>query len=210
MKPNDIIIIVLGLFSFASCCPEDKNKSYTVTRFKDTLSTGFIPTINGSCTFHTDSGKSMLFDEVTTKHEIREYEDCRNGECCHHVVNDEAKELCYISNNDEVRIRCRLCSEISTDQVYFEMTNFKTSSSSSPSFLYYVRDKDIKHILDSSLNSCVYEDTITLRNKLYTDIYRFFIHYSDSDMKYAEDVYYSNKEGVVGFKLNDKSIWTKD
>ena len=63
----------------------------------------------------------------------------------------------------------------------------------------------------NSLN-CVYHDTITLRGKLYSDIYNYCIDTTKIDNNYIQPIgLYVNKEiGLLGFYFNDGDKWIKE
>ena len=212
MKTTNIVIAILSLLLISACntCPQSKNRTYRETRFKNNQSSSFIPLINGSITFHADSGKTLVFDQVTTSHNFTDQNQCETEECCHHIVNVETNRLLYISTKVNLQFQCSMYSGDVTDLILFVMSKETPADNSDfASSIFYVNHIDINNIFNHSDTNCAYIDRIILRNKVYTDIYNFKGS-STENKKFAESVYSNKTVGIVGFKLNDKSIWTKD
>ena len=192
----------------SSCVKCDKaNDVVRAASFKP-FSKTLIPYINGSVVFVSDSNKSIVFDNVSTEHGFNKYKTCMCIECCcNDYVNQKSTRLLYTSNNKNVSFQVFVSAGDSTDFMLFDM--YKMSSDTSEyvtSLRYFNNENPLKPNTDSIAN-CKFLASKNLNSKVYNNVYVISGN-TDEKKKFAEEVYYTSKEGIIGYKLNDKSIWT--
>jgi hypothetical protein len=76
------------------------------------------------------------------------------------------------------------------------------------SSLSYFENENPEKLTTDSINNCKFITTKTLNGKTFNNVYSIK-GTSDENMKYAIEVFYSTKDGIVAYILNDKSIWLR-
>ncbi len=193
---------------FGSCYRCDKSKKQVrITRLKG-MNSLYIPALFGSMDFVSDSGVTMKFDEVTTTHEFKEVQNCQCIECCcSDYVNYEITRQVYWNHKDNFTFQMVLNS----DDVYDGMLFTMSRSSSDPcnyGDVEYIRNDSISDAFNDSIPNRLFLDNLDFRGKAYKNVYQISVPdlYANT-RKYAETVYYTQSNGIIGFILNDKSKW---
>lgn len=209
-----IHLVIPLFFLILSCnpCPKDKNYSYRETRLKSSLVTNFIPTINGKLIFQSDSGSKIIFDQISLEHNFITGRDkgCEPENCCHNKLNYESKRLLYVSNNENLVIQFALRSGDTSDYFIATMSNWVPAESSEfASSVRYADNIDFLKIIKHTATNLGYVDSLSLRDKIYKNVY-IFQGNTFEQKKFAKNVYYKSSIGLIGFKLNDNTIWAID
>lgn len=191
----------------SSCVKCDKANDVVRTSSFKPFSKTLIPSINGSIEFISDSNMSIVFDDVSTEHGFNKYKTCMCIECCcNDYVNQESTRQLYISNKKNVSFQVYLGAGDSIDFVRFGMYKMSSDTSEYVSFLRYFDNENPLKLTTDSIANCKFLATKTINNKVFNNVY-VISGKTDENKKFADEVYYTSKEGIVGYKLNDKSIW---
>ncbi|MFZ4796963.1 MAG: hypothetical protein ACOYMA_05680 [Bacteroidia bacterium] len=206
------VVIFLGIFFlqlFISCNKCDKtNRVVRNVPFK-TFSKTLIPTLNGSIEFVSDSGKSIIFDKVTTEQGFKEHKNCTCIECCcYDYINVESTRLIYNSTKENASFQVTIGAGDSIDIMLFDMFKMSSDPTKYVSLLRYFDYENPEKLITDSINNCKFLANKTLNGKTFNNVYSIQ-GTSNEDKKYAKEVFYSTKEGIVAYILDDNSIWLK-
>ncbi len=211
LKPFFVIFLgIIILQIFISCGKCDKsNRVVRNVPFK-TFSKTIIPTLNGSIEFVSDSNKSIIYDNVYTELGFKEHKNCSCIECCcYDYVNVESTRLVYISSKENVSFQVYIGAGDSIDYMQFYMGSmFSDSSNKYVRSLQYFESENPEKLITDSINNCKFLANKTLNGKTLNNVYSIQ-GTSTENMKYAKEVFYSSKDGIVAYILNDNSIWLK-
>lgn len=201
-------IFYLIIFNCLTSCKCSKDDQIIINlRLRDS-SNSFIPELKGSVTFESDSQKYIVFDKVETTRNFDEFDDCVEG-CCNHVFNQESKRLGY-NNKDYLSIQIFTYALDSFDDFSIVMgNNCGTCPSDFASLVRYINHDDIANILNYKNKNIIFDSTLNLAGKTFNDVFSFSSISYSPDKKFAEKIYYNKNDGVIGFVLNDKSVWVK-
>lgn len=207
------VLTIFGIFIFqlfTSCVKCDKSNQVVRNVPFKTFSKTLIPNLNGSIEFVSDSNKSILYDNVYTVNEFNKYKTCMCIECCcYDYINAESTRLVYNSSKENVSFQFYIGAADSFDVSQFGMYSMSSNSANKyVSSLSYFENENPEKLTTDSINNCKFITTKTLNGKTFNNVYSIK-GTSDENMKYAIEVFYSTKDGIVAYILNDKSIWLR-
>lgn len=206
------VIIIFGIFLFqlfTSCVKCDKSNQVVRNVPFKTFSKTLIPNLNGSITFVSDSNKSIIYDNVYTENGFNKYKTCMCIECCcYDYINAESTRLIYNSTKENTSFQVTIGAGDSIDIMLFDMFKMSSDTSNYVSLLRYFDYENPEKLITDSINNCKFLANKTLNGKTFNNVYSIQ-GTSTENMKYAKEVFYNTKEGIVAYILNDNSIWLK-
>jgi major membrane immunogen (membrane-anchored lipoprotein) len=208
MKKLEVFTCLIILMLLSACAKRDISTKTTKINSLKAFSKSFVPNVIGPLVFISDSSKFIRFEKVSTETIYTEYPTCLCIECeCNTYINQESTRLMYSSGSQNISFQLSVVAGDSVDFLTFGM--YKMSSDTSEyvySLRYFDNENPLKLTTDSIAN-CKFLASKTLNNKVFNNVY-VISGKTEENKKFAEEVYYTSKEGIVAYKLNDKSIWT--
>jgi hypothetical protein len=208
MKTYDFYFLILV---FITACCDNKETTYKKTNFKTPLVSDFIPKTLNQVTFASDSNKTIVFNQVVTEHNYIEADNCFRGQCCNEKLQYEFKKIIYRSVTDNMTFQLRINSAEYTDLLTLSMTPDFPARQSLYGDADFARDINFEYISNHiDTLEISYLDSIIIQGQTFNKVHLFSGKpITWTDRLYADRIYYSKTEGIIAFRLNNKSTWRK-
>ena len=208
MQIHKILILVIVITSFSSCCKSDLKGTFNFSE-----SDGLVIPYTGTDTLkYIDDTNSIITYNNCSRIIIQEaLEECYGG-CCDYYDGEHFDltyfESTYMTSNLQASITNNFDIDlgkpdgpptISFRWDYYEIEPYVTST--------YFDELPVTTMKETAIERGMFRDSITLHNTRFYNIYTFKGETIYTDRLYADSLFYSKSEGVVGIKFSNGNLW---
>ncbi len=209
MQIHKLLFLVLLITSLSSCCKSDLKGTFNFSE-----SDGLVIPYTGDETlnFIDDSNNIVTYNNGYRTIIQKAMEECYGGCCDYYDVERfdlsyfestymESNLQAYITNNFDVNLgKLDGPPTISFQWDYYEIEPYVTSTS--------FDELPVTTMKETAIERGMFKDSLTIHDTKFYNIYTFKGQTIYPERLYADSLFYSESEGIVGIKFSDGSLWT--
>ena len=203
-----LIIIGFIALSITSCC---RNKQISTIRFAE--EDLIVNPYNGdeTFTFVDDSSKQILYHNGSRGISMLEMPECDGG-CCDYYMVEYTDNTYFESDHLQSNLQIVITNQFDRfnglqDVPIISFYHVYTEGYSDPTYTNYtsLRVDNMEAIAEEQE---IFKDSLMLRDEMYFDVFTLPGICSNPDRLYADTMYFTKTEGVIGLKFTDGNLWT--
>lgn len=203
-KLSTYIILLFFSVVFNSCYNQCRYYNYDNT-FRGNTAVNYIPQITDTLVFASPTGQKFAFDKIifVDRKILNDCDDC----CTDAPDTTQERYIIYDSNLTSFKLKVMAFSDDVSDylDVVYESKN--------PIDIFYhnenytlTKSAKLTSVISPTNSIIAHQDTLSLNNKLFNDVYIFSQNVQTSK-KFVSELYYTPSFGMVGYKLSDGVVW---